>query len=266
MEYQVDLDTFRGPLDLLLYLVKRNEVDVFDIPIALIAEQYLHYLKVLQVIDVERAGDFLVMASTLMEIKSKSLLPRTAIADPDEEDPRAGLVKQLLEYKQFKDMAALLEERAEQQSLRLPRLLSDRPPAVDAALQPVSQVELWDLVSAFSRLMRDTLTTDAGEVVVDDTPVHVCMAELLERLQSQPRARFQELFTEPRTRGRLVGLFLALLELIKARRIHVEQESPFETIWIALIAPQGEGADGTNGLVELGTSLPAQPSSIQGEP
>src|SRR5437660_11559832 len=105
-DYQVVLDTFRGPLDLLLYLVKRDEVDILDIPIALVAEQFKHYLDVLTLIDVERAGDFLVMASTLMEIKSKLLLPRPAEQAEPEEDPRRELVRQLLQYKRFKEAAA----------------------------------------------------------------------------------------------------------------------------------------------------------------
>src|SRR5438270_12249923 len=103
MEYLIDLDTFRGPLDLLLYLVKRNEVDIFDIPIARMTEQFLEYLRMIELIDVERAGDFLVMAATLMEIKSKMLLPRSEESAEEEADPRLELVKQLIEYKRFKD-------------------------------------------------------------------------------------------------------------------------------------------------------------------
>src|SRR6516162_6356519 len=119
-DYRVDLDAFRGPLDLLLYLVKRDQVDVRDIPIARVAEQFKEYLDVLQLIDVERAGDFLVMAATLMEIKSKQLLPRPEESTEPDDDPRLELVKQLVQYKRFKDAAALLEARAEEQSQRLP--------------------------------------------------------------------------------------------------------------------------------------------------
>ena len=118
MDYRVELPVFRGPLDLLLYLVKRDEVDVRDIPIARVAEQFKEYLDVLALIDVEEAGDFLVMAATLMEIKTKMLLPRAEEAAEPEEDPRRELVRQLLEYKRFKDAAAVLEARAEEQGLR----------------------------------------------------------------------------------------------------------------------------------------------------
>src|SRR6516225_7708520 len=121
MDYQVDLDMFRGPLDLLLFLVKRHEVDICDIPIAKIADQFLEYLRVIELIDVERAGEFLVMAATLMEIKSRLLLPRSDELAEEEEDPRQELVRQLLEYKKIKDAAALLEEQAERQHYRLPR-------------------------------------------------------------------------------------------------------------------------------------------------
>src|SRR5262249_33137371 len=122
MEYQVDLPVFRGPLDLLLYLVKRNEVDITDIPIVRILEQFQEYLRVLESLDVEQAGEFLVMAATLMEIKSKLLLPRAGEdGTPEEEDPRQELVRQLLEYKKFKEAAAHLEEAGERQRQRLGR-------------------------------------------------------------------------------------------------------------------------------------------------
>src|SRR5262249_19521329 len=118
MDYQVDLDVFRGPMDLLLYLVKRHEVDICDIPIAKVAGQFLEYLQVLEMIDVERAGDFLVMAATLMEIKSKLLLPRSDESTEEDADPRRELVRQLLEYKKFKEAAARLELQAERQLSR----------------------------------------------------------------------------------------------------------------------------------------------------
>src|SRR5436309_14923586 len=149
MDYQVDLDSFRGPLDLLLYLVKRNEVDVCDIPIARVTEQFLEYLRLLELIDVERAGDFLVMAATLMEIKSKMLLPRGDEPAEEEADPRRELVRQLLEYKKFKDAATLLEAQAERQLCRLPRQPAELPAPPGLAEQPLGRVELWDLVSAF---------------------------------------------------------------------------------------------------------------------
>src|SRR5262249_37386869 len=149
MEYLVDLDIFRGPLDLLLYLVKRNEVDICDIPVAKITEQFLDYLGVLEMIDVERAGDFLVMAATLMEIKSKLLLPQDESAAEEQAAPRMELVRKLVEYKKFKEAALLLEAQAEEQWCRVPRQPVEPLRRLDPAEQPLRQVELWDLVSAF---------------------------------------------------------------------------------------------------------------------
>ncbi len=232
MDYNVDLPVFRGPLDLLLYLVKRNEVDICDIPIARVTEQFLHYLDVIQQIDVEWAGDFLVMAATLMEIKSRLLLPRAETEAAEEEDPRLELVKQLVEYKKFKDAAALLEAQAERQLTRLPRQPVELPTAPDPAQQPLRRVELWDLVSAFGRLMRETAALQPRQIVMDETPIHVHMERILERLAERSPLAFTELFTPPHTRGRLLGLFLATLELIKGRRVHVEQPESFGEIWV----------------------------------
>lgn len=236
-DYQVVLDSFRGPLDLLLYLVKRDEVDILDIPIAKVAEQFKHYLEVLTLIDVERAGDFLVMAATLMEIKSKLLLPRPEKEAAPEEDPRRELVKQLLQYKRFKEAAESLEEFAERQAQRLPRSPIAGPARKDGppALEPV---ELWDLVSAFGRLMRETLTQQAQTIVVDHTPLHVHVEDVLARLERVGRLPFSDLFTPPHTRSRLVGLFLAILELAKMRRVAPEQSESFAEIWVRLVPPE----------------------------
>ncbi len=234
MEYQVELDVYRGPLDLLLYLVKRNEVDICDIPIARVAEQFLEYLRVLELIDVERAGDFLVMAATLMEIKSKMLLPRSDGQAEEEADPRQELVRQLIEYRKFKDAAALLDAQAERQLSRISRQAFEAPTPPDPAQQPLHPVELWDLVSAFGRLMRETLALQPQEIIVDQTPVHVYMESILHRLQGESPLTFSALFTPPYDRGRLVGIFLAILELIKGRLIAAEQPEVFGEIWLHL--------------------------------
>jgi segregation and condensation protein A len=231
-DYLVDLDTFRGPLDLLLYLVKRDEVDIRDIPIARVCEQFKHYLDALQLIDVEQAGDFLVMAATLVEIKTRMLLPRPEESAEPADDPRLELVKQLVQYKKFKDAAALLEARAEEQSQRLPR--QPAPPPASAAPPPLKPVELWDLVSAFGRLMRETLALQPQTIAVDQTPLHVYMAMILQRLEAEKRLPFSALFTPPHTRSRLVGLFLAILELTKTRRVVPEQGDAFGDIWVSL--------------------------------
>jgi segregation and condensation protein A len=241
-EYQVVLEAFRGPLDLLLYLVKREEVDVRDIPVARVAAQFKEYLDVLTLIDVERAGDFLVLAATLMEIKSKLLLPHAETATEPEEDPRRQLVQQLIQYKHFKDAAALLESQGERHALRLPR--HPVAPSAPDAPQRLPPVELWDLVSAFGRLMRETMTQQTHDVVVDQTPLHLYMETILARLARETRLPFAALFTPPHTRGRLVGLFLGVLELTKQRRIVPEQGEPFTEIWVALAAEAPASPDG----------------------
>src|SRR5438067_12311870 len=172
MDYRVELPEFHGPLDLLLYLVKKHEVDIRDIPIAPIAQQFLDYLAVLQVADVELAGDFLVLAATLMEIKSKMLLPQAAEPEAEEADPRRELVKQLVEYKKFKEAAARLEGRAAEQQRRLPRQPVAEP-AGPSGPPPVQPVELWDLVSAFGRLLNETKALEPKQVLEDETPQHV---------------------------------------------------------------------------------------------
>jgi segregation and condensation protein A len=232
MEYQVELESFRGPLDLLLYLVKHNEVDICNIPIARIADQFLEYINVLQLIDVDWAGEFLVMAATLTEIKSRLVLPRAETEVEEEDDPRLELVRQLVEYKKFKDAAALLDAQAEKQLTRVARQPIETPAAPAPDQQPLRRVELWDLVSAFGRLMRETAALQPRQIVMDDTPQQVHQDRILERLTASARLSFTDLFEAPHTRGRLLGIFLAILELIKARDIEAEQADVFGEIWI----------------------------------
>jgi segregation and condensation protein A len=232
MDYRVDLDAFHGPLDLLLYLVKKNEVDILDIPIAKIAEQFQEYLRVLHVADVELAGDFLVMAATLMEIKSKMLLPQPSAAVGTEDvDPRRELVKQLVEYKKFKEAAARLEARAGESLQRWPRRAV--PETADpSALPAVQAVELWDLVSTFGRLLSETQALESNQAIADDTPLTVYQDRIREALAGQSRTLFRDLFTPPYHRARLVGLFLALLELIRAGEVRLEQDGLYGEIWL----------------------------------
>ena len=234
MDYTVQLESFQGPLDLLLFLVKRQEVDIRDIPIARVAEQFLEYLQVLQLIDVEWAGEFLVMAATLMEIKSRLLLPRSEEELVEDDDPRLELVKQLIEYKKYKEAAVLLDEQAERQQTRLARMPLELPAPLDPSRQPLRRVELWDLVSAFGRLMRETSALRPRQIVMDETPLHVHMERIMEMLRRNQRLPFAEVFAPPHTRGRLLGLFLATLELIKVNKIQAEQPQLFGDLWLVL--------------------------------
>ena len=234
MDFQADLPVFHGPLDLLLYLVKRDELDPRDIPIARVTEQFLAYLDVLKEIDVEKAGDFIVMAATLMELKSKMLLPHAEESTEEEEDPRQELVRQLLEYKRFKEAASLLEQQAEKQASRLPRIAP--PSSAPSGPAPLRPVELWDLVSAFGRLLRETLALQPQQITADQTPMHVYMDEIADRLQREGRLLFSSLFRPPHTRSRLVGYFLAILELTRRFQIQAEQHGSFGDIWLCLAA------------------------------
>ena len=231
-DYLVALDTFHGPLDLLLHLVKRHEVDVLDIPIAKLADQFLEYMDTVRELDVELAGDFLVMAATLMELKSRSLLPVEVVAEDEEaDDPRRELVRQLLEYRKFKDAAAALEDAAEVESTRFARIAPEEPKPTTT---PVKPVELWDLVAAFGRLMRETQALRPTAVIVDDTPQHIYEASILDRVRADGRVAFRDLFTPPFHKSRLIGLFLAVLELTKLRQVWLDQPDPFGEIWVLL--------------------------------
>lgn len=231
MSYTVDLRTFHGPLDLLLFLVKRNEVDILDIPIAAIAEQFHLYLLAMQTLDVELAGDFIEMAATLMLIKSRMLLPPSAASeDDDEDDPRRELVKQLLEYRKFKDAATALEARAEQQWTRVPH--QEPPDPTPEGAPRVKAVELWDLVSAFARLMRETQSLQPATIAVDETPQHVYEAQLNDRIAAEGRIRFTAAFAPPYRKVRLIGIFLAILELIRNHGLGLEQDEADGDLWL----------------------------------
>ena len=242
MTYTVAVDAFHGPLDLLLFLVKRNEVDILDIPIVKIADQFRDYLQVVEVLDVELAGDFVVMAATLMEIKSRMLLPGgEEVAEGGERlDPRRELVKQLLEYRKYKDAAADLEDRAGKQGTRLAR--QELPEPTPAASPNVKPVELWDLVSAFARLMRETQSLQPTTIAVDDTPQHVYEGQIQERVQAEGRVAFRAAFTPPYYKARLIGIFLAILELIRHHGIGLELPDAAGELWLVAVADTGPDA------------------------
>ena len=233
MDFRVDLEIFRGPLDLLLYLVRKHEVEIVDIPISMITNQYLEHLAVIERLDVDSVGDFLAMASTLIEIKSQQVLPRSDEVEDDLEDPRKELVRRLLEYKKFRDAASILEERSRQWQQRYPRLASDLPPRErNLAEEPIREVELWDLVSAFGRIIRDTESTRPSSIVYDETPIHVYMARIYARLQQRGQLALSELFDSGMHKSILVGIFLAILELVRHARVLVEQNELFGEIWL----------------------------------
>lgn len=218
-------------MDLLLYLVRKHEVDILEIPIAKITEQYLAYLEVLEQLSVNDVGDFLVMASTLVEIKSRMVLPSCGEEEEAVEDPRQDLVQQLLDYKKYRDAASLLEERSRTWQQRYPRLSDDLPPRErDLSAEPITELELWDLVSAFSRVMRDSAAAQPSSIVYDDTPQHVFMERIYTRIMADGQVRFTELFRPGMHKSTLIGLFLAILELVRHHGVKFEQGDLFGDI------------------------------------
>lgn len=234
MPFRVDLDIFRGPLDLLLYLVRKHEVEVIEIPIAAVTEQFLEHLSVLEQLDVNAVGDFLEMASTLIEIKSRLVLPRSEEeAETVLDDPRHELVERLLEYKKFKDAASILEERSRQWQERFPRLANDLPTRQrNLADEPIRELELWDLVSALGRVIRDNQAAAAANIVYDETPIHVYMSRIHGRLLADERVAFSELFARGMHKSTLVGMFLAVLELVRHHGVRAQQDELHGEIWI----------------------------------
>jgi segregation and condensation protein A len=239
MRFRVQLDTFSGPLDLLLYLVRKHELDVLAIPIAAIADQYLEILAVLEQIDVDAVGDFLDLATRLMELKARMMLPQDPEADePAIEESRHELATQLLEYKRYRDAASLLEDRRLEWQRRFARRTNDLAEGpIDPAEQPIHEVELWDLVSAFSRVMREKAAPKPTRIRHDETPIEVHMRRIEERLATEPRIAFADLFPADSVKSRLVGVFLALLELIRHGRARVEQSEAFGEIFVLAPAP-----------------------------
>jgi len=236
-DYRVNLDIFAGPLDLLLYLVRKEEVDIYDIPLARITDQYLQYLEMLKQLDVDLAGDFLVMAATLMEIKSAMLLPKAEpeqMAQDDSGDPRAELIRQLLEYKKFKDAANLLDAAAEQHQERFGRptsLINQLAPQAEPELD-MDQVSIWDLLEAFDAVCKATGTQAYNGHIRDDTPIDLYQIEVLHRLQTEGPLTFERLFDGKPNRLVMVGLFLAMLELIRDKLIWAEQPENSSQIYV----------------------------------
>jgi segregation and condensation protein A len=233
MDFRVNLDIFRGPLDLLLYLVRRHEVEIVEIPIATITDQFLEYLAVLEQLDVGAVGDFLAVAAWLVEIKSQQVLPRGDEVEEEIEDPRQELVRRLLEYKRYRDAASVLEERSRQWQQCYPRLANDLPGRDrNLAEEPIREVELWDLVSALGRILRDSAAAQPASIVYDDTPIHVYMARIYQRLLEHGRLALGELFDARLHKSALVGIFLAVLELVRHQRILAEQNTLFGDVWL----------------------------------
>lgn len=256
-DYRVKLDLYCGPLDLLLYLVRREELDILRLPIARITTQFLEYLAVLEFIDFDEVGEFVVLASTLVEIKSRLLLPQEdqPPVEPEfQDDSRSQLIRQLLQYKQYKDAARALEERAAEWQERYPRLSDDRPRlGKDPSADRIKEVELWDLVSALARVLRKKAVEQETRIQYDDTPIAVYAQRIRRRIQAEGRVAFSAFFERTNVRSKIVGVFLAILELVRHHGYRAVQPVEYGDIWIlppvepvgdASFEPADSGADG----------------------
>lgn len=235
-EFRVHLDVFTGPLDLLLYLVRRQELNILDLPLASVSAQFFEFLEQLELIDVDSAGDFLVSASSLAEIKSRLVLPH-----PEEEfqeseiepNHQSELIHQLLEYKKFKEASFALEEHASAWQERYPRLSNERPRiSKDHSQDRIKEVELWDLVSALSRILQTREVVSHSRIRYDETPIAVWAERISARVLTEKRSRFSSFFQGEKLRSRIVGIFLATLELIRHHGYRAEQPVPNGEIWI----------------------------------
>src|ERR671912_1360669 len=222
--YKVKLDSFEGPLDLLLHLIRKNEVNIYDIPISLITQQYVAYIELMQEMNLDVAGEFLVMAATLIHIKSRMLLPRPDPAQEDpEEDPREALMRRLLEHQKFKAAAELLHERETLRSAQWTR--ADGPIAEIAgeAPEPEVEVDLFSLIGAFRAVVERSKQRPKIYLPSEQIPIEERIEQLLARLSETEACGFEDLFSDIQTRAGLVVTFLALLEMIRLKLIRVFQ-------------------------------------------
>lgn len=232
--YTIRLEMFEGPLDLLLHLIHKNELDITNIPIALITEQYLEYLKLMKVLNLDIAGEYLLMASTLLYIKSKILLPASPEEEEEEKDPREELVRRLLEYQKYKEAAFELEKKP-----MLDRdvfIRSNPSEKEDTGVEERVEVSLFELLEAFRQILERAKAEEFHEVTLDRVSVEEKVQEIFSLLQREKRSiAFQYLFPEKASRKVIIVTFLAILELVKMKLIRVFQMAPFETIRLSLI-------------------------------
>lgn len=253
MSYKVKLEVFEGPLDLLLYLIKKEELNIYDIPITLVTAQYLEYLNLMELLDLDIAGEFLVMAATLMQIKSKMLLPPDPDGiETDEADPRADLIKRLLEYKAFKDAA----ERLHLFELERAKLFTRTgvEPEVDPNDLSLLDVSLFDLIGAFTKVLKEIPNTDAHEVSKDEFSVAEKVHEIFHRLAKNATIYFSALFKQAKNKMEAITTFLAVLELVRLKEILVRQDAQFGEIEISRNAKAIEPIARNNGADENGQS------------
>lgn len=239
-DYKVKFEVFEGPLDLLLYLIKKEEVDIYQVNLTRLAEQFIQYIETLRLLDLEVAGEFLVMAATLMYIKSRELLPRDqqvqVEGDDEGEDPRWELIRQLVEYKKFKDAAAQLADLELRQEQVFPRA----PAKLEFESEPPRRLEasIFDLVNAVTAILqRLAQREDQRDIFEDKWSVSEKIEFLLRQISERPQLRFSELFQQVTSRAEVVVTFLALLELIRLKQLIALQHEAFGEIHLQRIVP-----------------------------
>lgn len=233
MSYKVKLNIFEGPLDLLLFLIKRDKIDIYDIPIANITEQYLEYLSLMKMLDLEIAGEFLVMAATLMHIKSKMLLPQDEEApeDAEEEDPREELVRRLLEYKKYKEAASQLQNMKEShEDIFLRKGTGGKEKIISDDGTEYFEASLFDLITAFRKVLKDVPKETFHKVIKNEFTVSDKIHEIYHILANSPKLYFSTLFKNAKNKDEVIVIFLAILELMKMREVFVVQKNFFDEI------------------------------------
>jgi len=237
MAYKIKLEIFEGPLDLLLYLVKKDHLNIYDIPIAKVTEQYLEYINLIKLLDLNIAGEFLVMAATLMQIKSKMLLPaeESPAQEEEQEDPRAELVKRLLEYEKFKEIAADLRQREldQKEVFKRPKADIDKEALKQGDKEVYFEASIFDLINAFSAALKDVPREVFYEVIKDEFTIEEKIHDILHLLLLEQSVRLSGLFARAKNKIEIIVIFLAILELVRMKEIIARQNEAFAEIEIA---------------------------------
>ena len=267
MTYRVELPVFSGPMDLLLHLVREQEVDIHEVSIARILDGYLQHLKILQALDLHDLGEFVVMASTLMEIKSRELLPKEeAVAIEQELDPRDDLIRKLLEYKRYRDLARRLDRLAQRRAhmlevvVPLPKELL--PPVDEPDTLDLEEVDIWALTSAFSKLLEETGQAAELHFGVEKRSVRWYTEQILDRLRGRGEVAFEALFSKGDGRYGLIGTFCALLEMIKQGFLKAHQELCFGPITVVYVGPENLSAEEVLAQAER-EAMPPEPAAAE---
>jgi segregation and condensation protein A len=231
VDYPVRLQNFEGPLDLLLHLIRKHEVSIYDIPIVLVTRQYLDYLDLMQEMNLDIAGEFLVMAATLIHVKSRMLLPRAdPTQDDPDEDPRETLIRRLLEHQKFKAAAELLHEREIQRSAQWLRPDGRVAEVVGEAPEPEIEVDLFSLMTAFRQVLERARRRPRVMLPPEQISIEDRIEQLLARLSETDACGFEDLFADVETRGGMIVTFLSLLEMIRLKVVRVYQQANFGPI------------------------------------